>query len=355
MQNAVFGLTRSGNQKGDEDSIAASSRPYAQNVFVSNTPDLGPALVTLVPREHGTHTLFGRNAMTARRSFLAGSLATLMLASMPALGADGESSPVFPLRMTAGSRLLVDARVNGRAVEALLDSAAEASLLDTEFARELGLLGGKDVTARGSGETTMKASLASGVTLEAFGLTLRDQTVGVLSLSDVGQRLLGRPLPFVLGREVFDNARLEIDIEGKTIRVVDSASEPCGVRLDLHSSHGVETIPVLIGGLPARAAFDLGNGSKPLLASRFAASARLLTDGRAVTSERGGGIGGETMRLVLRLPSLELAGKRFENLPVSIDESEHAHEFNVGISLLRHFIITTDYKQRAVWLAPRTQ
>jgi len=291
--------------------------------------------------------------LVPRHSLLAGSLATLMLASMPAPGADGESSALFPLRMTEGSRLLVDARVNGRAVEALLDSAAEASLLDTEFARELGLLGGKDVTARGSGETTMKASLVSGVTLEALGLTLRDQTVGVLSLSDVGQRLLGRPLPFVLGREVFDNARLEIDIEGKTIRVVDPAAQPRGVRLGLDSSHGVETIPVLIEGRPARAAFDVANGSKPLLGSRFAEEARLLSDGRAVTSELGGGIGGETKRQVITLASLELAGKKFTDVPVAVDRSEHAHEFNVGISLLRHFIITTDYKQRAVWLAPR--
>jgi predicted aspartyl protease len=259
----------------------------------------------------------------------------------------------YPLRLTTGSRLLVEARVNGTPVQALLDSGAEASLLDTEFARTLGLLGGKEVVGRGSGAGTTKASLASGVTLQAFGLELTDQTVGVMSLSDVGQRLLGHPLPFILGREIFDNARLEIDIEGKTIRVLDAATQPRGVRLDLRTAHGIETMPVLIEGRPAQALFDIGNGSRPLLGGAFADAAGWLKDGRPVTEDAGGGIGGAVQRQIITLRSVELAGKKFENVPVSIDRAEHAHEFNVGVSILRHYLITTDFKARAVWLEPR--
>lgn len=80
-----------------------------------------------------------------------------------------------------------------------------------------------------------------------------------------------------------------------------------------------------------------------------------MTDGRAVSNELGGGIGGETMRQVITLATLELAGKRFENVPASIDQSEHAHDANVRVSLLRHFVITTDYRARVVWLAPKKE
>lgn len=90
-----------------------------------------------------------------------------------------------------------------------------------------------------------------------------------------------------------------------------------------------------------------------MIGSNFVNEAKLLKDGRAITSEAGGGIGGETTRQVITLKSLELAGKRFENVPAAIDESERQHEANVGVSILRHFLITTDFKARAVWLAPR--
>lgn len=282
---------------------------------------------------------------------LARALAVLLLAGGTSQAERPNRDGLYPLELTQGSRLMVKARVNGETVDALLDSAAEATLLDTQFARRLGLLGDQEVTARGSGETKVQASLAEGVTLEAFGLTLRDQTVGVLDLGDVGRRLLNRPLEVVLGREVFDHARLEIDIEGKTLRVVDPAVEPAGVRLPLESGHGIETIPVTIEGQTVQAELDVANGSGVMVGGGFAA--RLLADGRSVGSERGGGIGGEMQRQTLTLSVLELAGRRFDNVPASVDPNDNAHDANVGVSVLRHFLITTDYKARAVWLSPR--
>jgi hypothetical protein len=50
---------------------------------------------------------------------------------------------------------------------------------------------------------------------------------------------------------------------------------------------------------------------------------------------------------------LELAGRRFERLPAAIDTQPSASDVNVGISVLRHFRITTDYAQHAIWLEPR--
>jgi hypothetical protein len=72
--------------------------------------------------------------------------------------------------------------------------------------------------------------MANGVTLSAAGLTLRDQTVAISDLGDVAQRLLGHPLDMILGRELFDAARLHIDIERREPMVMDEKSEPPGVR-----------------------------------------------------------------------------------------------------------------------------
>jgi hypothetical protein len=102
---------------------------------------------------------------------------------------------------------------------------------------------------------------------------------------DVGRRLLGRQIDVILGREIFDAARLAIDIEGHRIAVVPRETVPRGVRLELITEHGVETVPVSVeSGAPVRATFDLGNGSQVLIGSAFAGRAGLLT---APTTEPG--------------------------------------------------------------------
>ena len=89
-----------------------------------------------------------------------------------------------------------------------------------------------------------------------------------------------------------------------------------------------------VEGKDALAAFDLGNGSKILLAGDYAKRRDFLTDGRAVTQEKGG-LGGETKRNVIVLKSLEIAGLTLTNVPAAIDEGDSATDLNVGISVLR--------------------
>lgn len=261
---------------------------------------------------------------------------------------------VYPLTLTRGSRLMIEAKINGHPVPALLDSAAEATFLDRGFARSLGLKGGETVAGQGSGQSSFETALVNGVTLEALGLTLADQTVGVTDLGDVGRRLLGHPIDAILGREIFDAARLAIDIDGHSIAVVTRAQEPRGMRLGLVTEHGVETVPASVSGsAPLRATFDLGNGSQVLISRALVERLKLLDAGQAVRTERGGGLGGETERLLVTLASLELAGRRFTDIEAAVDPQPSASDLNVGVSVLRHFHITTDYAQHAVWLEPR--
>lgn len=281
-------------------------------------------------------------------------LAVTLLAMLADAALAQETSRVYPLSLTTGSRLMIDARVNGHPVSALLDSAAETSFLDREFARTLELKGGAAVAGQGSGQASFEATLVNGVTLEALGLSLADQTVAVADLGDVGRRLLKHRLDVILGREIFDAARLAVDIEGRTIAVVPRVREPRGVRLELVSEHGVETVPVRVeGGAPMRATFDLGNGSQVLVSKALAERMKLLSDGRPVRTESGGGLGGEAARQVVTLAYLEVAGRRFTAVEAAVDPQASASDLNIGVSVLRQFRITTDFAQHAVWLEAR--
>ena len=293
-------------------------------------------------------TTIGRTLAVALLAMLA------MLAMLADAALAQETSRVYPLSLTTGSRLMIDARVNGHAVSALLDSAAETSFLDREFAQTLNLKGGEAVAGQGSGQASFEATLVNGVTLEALGLSLAEQTVAVADLGDVGRRLLKHRLDVILGREIFDAARLAIDIEGRTIAVVPREREPRGVRLDLVSEHDVETVPVRVeGSAPLRATIDLGNGSRILVSKSLAERMKLLTDGRPVRTESGGGLGGEAARQVVTLAYLEVAGRRFTAVEAAVDPQPSASDLNIGVSVLRHFRITTDFAQHAVWLDAR--
>ena len=269
--------------------------------------------------------------------------AVLLLAATPAAAERLE---------TFNNRLFVPAELNGEPVTALLDSAAEMTVLDDDLAARLGLVPVGSATAHGSGAGHVEARFAEHVRLEAAGVSL-ELTVAILDLGEVSSRLLGRPVDMLLGRELFDNARLRIDIAGGTIAVVDAAPEGA-VRLTVAEHRGTPTVPAAVEGSgPVAAVFDLGNGSEVMVGGALAERIGLTAADRIVERRRGGGVGGARERDIVTLRNLSLAGREFRDVPAAIDPGETASDLNLGTSILRHFIITTDFAERAIWLEPR--
>jgi hypothetical protein len=71
-----------------------------------------------------------------------------------------------------------------------------------------------------------------------------------------------------------------------------------------------------------------------------------------VGKQVGGGIGGAVERDVVILPSLVLAGREFRDVRATVDETSSRAELNVGTPILKHFVVTTDFKGRAAWFDP---
>ena len=275
--------------------------------------------------------------MLTRRTLVVLS-ALLPLADLAAHARD--KSDLFVLN----NHLFIDVSVNGRHVRALLDSAAKSSIVDRRFARQIGLVAGRAVRERGNGAN---ARLAEHVTIDVAGLTLGPLTVAVVDLSHIGRSLLNEPLLVVVGRELFDAARLAIDIERGRIRVLPRTSEPDGVALDLHSERGIETFPATVEDRkPVRTVFDLANGLGVVISRAYANRVGLLSGTRPTVKEHNG----EIARRIVTLGSLEIGGHRFENVSATVGPTGSAAALNVGVSILRHFFITVDYAQHRLWL-----
>jgi predicted aspartyl protease len=247
-------------------------------------------------------------------------------------------------------RPFVAITVNGQAVTALLDTAAEMTLVDDDAAMRLGLVPAGAVTAHGSGAAAMEARFADHVTIEAAGVSL-ELRAGILDLGEVSGRLLGRPVDMLLGRDLFDNARLRLDYAAGTLTLAEG--EPRGVRLPLGEFRGIPTVPASVEGrAPVQTALDTGNGTEPLVGRAYAERIGLTAPGRIVARSQGGGLGGARTRDIVILRTLTIAGRTFTNVRAAIDPGETASDLNIGTSILRHFILTTDFAGHQVWLEP---
>lgn len=267
-------------------------------------------------------------------------IATALLGAANGAGAE-------PLEFYNG-RLFIPATLNQVATEALLDSGAEATLVDLALAAKAKLPEGTPQVMKGSGGSA-PARIVEGVTVNALGVELHPEAVVVLDMMDLSTRLIKRPTQAIVGRELFDAARLQIDIQRGDIAVVDKSAMPRGKKLPLTGHAGIEGIPVRANGVDAQAEFDLGNGSDVMISRDLAKKLHVKILGK----KAGGGIGGGIRRDFVLLDKLELAGRTFRNLHATIDDQSSHNDMNVGTSVLKNFLITTDFKDRAVWLEAR--
>ncbi|MFN4025004.1 MAG: aspartyl protease family protein [Hyphomonas sp.] len=266
-----------------------------------------------------------------------------------------EAAPnvIQPGLRVEGNRLYIPVTINGVETEALLDSGAEMTLLDTGFAAVAGLVAFGEEEARGTGEGTERVQFAEGVTILAAGETLADRMVAIMDLGDISARLIGRPLTVILGREFFDAGRVYLDIEAGILAPADAAATPAGEMFDLSDAHGIKQMPVMINGLPVMADFDLGNGGDILLSAAFAEAAGLLAEDNILGTATGGGIGGPVDRTLVRIDSLAIGSTTLHGLTGAVGPSSDGADMNVGVSVLRGFRMVIDYPQDRVWLEPR--
>lgn len=252
-----------------------------------------------------------------------------------------------------GGRVWTDITINGVATEALFDSGSEITVVDIAFAGRAIQGEAEAVEARGTGAATVSAGLVPGVTIGAAGLELADSVIAVMDLSDISERLVGRPVPAILGREVFDASRLAIDVDAGQVCRMDRAGEPNGVRRALVSRNGIMAFAIAIEGQTVLADFDTGNRGALLLDTTTAETVGLL-DGRTETLRSGGGIGGAVNRRILEVRSVDVAGAVFDTVEAEIDPREsEAGSANIGLGLLTRFHLVVDFAESAIWFSPR--
>lgn len=262
-----------------------------------------------------------------------------------------------PFELYRGNRVAVAAKVNGHDVRAMLDSGASATTLDRAYAKSINFPKGQPVDAHGSGGV-VDAELVSGVTLEIGGMRFENMTVAVMDLAPVAKQL-GRPLPLVVGRELFNTAAIEFGWAENRLTITPASifTPPAGSTvLPLERRGPFNFVKLSVAGLPAiDALLDLGNGGNLKLPSDYWSKHAVLANLRYADGQ-GGGVGGVHGNRAVTLPAVEFAGKRFEQVPGTLggDSRGNQPQFgaNLGIGFLKQFDLILDLGRDRIVLKP---
>lgn len=272
----------------------------------------------------------------------------------PTVTAIPNASPEIPFDLFRGSRIVLTARVNGVETPMMLDSGAGVTTLDDDFAKKIGLKPGMKITAQGTGGSE-QGELVQDVTIEAGNLKLTGATVLVLDLEKI-EKAIGRPLPAVLGRELFVNSVIGLDFDRQLLTLSPSIgfAAPAGAtEVKLSKEGTLHYLPVSIDGLPpVEAALDLGNGGALSVSKEyFNANPRLAKLPYAIGL--GGGVGGLHEDRRTTIPTVTIAGFTLPGVPAdfrSAPKGPYAGRANAGILLFKPFHVTLDLGHDRMWL-----
>lgn len=299
-------------------------------------------------------------SLAAAAALIAGAaLAVVHEGQIPPPKVVATKSADVPFELFRGNRVVVSARLNGRPTPAMLDTGAGATTLDRDYARSIGIPEGRKIKAHGAGGT-VDAELVPNVTLEIGGIRLERMTVAVMDLTPIA-RVLGRPLPLVVGRELFNNAAIAFDWDQNRLKVTPSNHfNPSGypIALAVERRGPFNFVKLSVAGLPPiDAVLDLGSGSAVTLPSDYWSKQPALESLRYAESQSGG-VGGLHPARSVTLPNVQFAGRRFDNVPAILggDSNGGAAErgSNLGIGMLKQFNLVLDLGHDRIFLAPRS-
>lgn len=238
-------------------------------------------------------------------------------------------------------------KINGH--EAMAWLWGGPSSIDKEFAESIGLQSTADAAA---------AKVAPDI--QVGNLTLRNASANLDELqAQAYVPIIGRPLTFRLGEDVFNQVVVDIDFARHCVAFRDpkTVSRPVGaIEIPLIELDGERVIPLSVNGSePAQFELELGNMNGPLLVTPAYADTHKLLESHA-TSQRLSGPFSET---VVSVEHLGFAGVDFPRAPIAVipdtDLPPASIAGGVGLPLLSHFRLIIDYSRNRIYAIPNVR
>ena len=275
----------------------------------------------------------------------------------PHVSFDGSSSfsGWRPFSLDGASHLIADAVINDLATIAIIDSGAGRTIIDREFAKRLQLKSGAAFRAAGV-TSNAYGELASGVSVRLGHLVLSELTVAILDLSALS-KVDGKSVNVIIGRELFDQAVVDLDFHRQLIGLFDFKASPKArnsTYLALAPDNlGRRYVSISIcDATDVPACYDLGNDVPLVVSPEFADSHNLL-NGLRVSSVASAGVSGISLGKVAVLPSVRVGTVAFSNVPVQVPAMwNQTGSVLAGLPIWSRFGNVVDYSRNRLSLTP---
>ncbi len=242
-----------------------------------------------------------------------------------------------PLTLTF-YRILVDATVNGVKGRFILDTGADAIVLNDNFADRAGAKALKGGTQAITMEGAVSARVRRVDSLSVGGATLRNALVYSQDFSRNDWRGLDDAgYDGLMGFDLFAAAVVKLDVYASKMTILDPAtadlSNAAGIPLVVDVSDGIPTIPMTLNKtLPVNAMLDTGNPGIVFFGSELMRKHHLRTG-------RGG------------VQSLTIGPIVYEN-ETAYEGGIFSDDVLLGFDFLKHFDFIFDYPHGRMYMTP---
>ena len=270
--------------------------------------------------------------------------------------------------------VLVRVSINGAQPEDfLLDTGADMTVLDEDYARQLGLRLEGQGSVQGVAATagiqwarigSIAVCGASGKAgSETGSATLRDFKAAVLDLAEGQNMLLWRKPAGILGADFLSHFAVRLDYDARTVTFFDPASfryTGGGAALPMELFGGVPVVDVTLNGTcPGKFIVDVGNAFHFTVHGMLVRSCGMMsTLSRREVEVAGGGAGGGFVGTLCRLDSLRIGPYAWAEPVAALTLhtrgilGSHDVAGNIGNTVLERFRTTIDYAHHVLYLEP---
>lgn len=254
------------------------------------------------------------------------------------------------------SHIYLPLTIHGKTKLWVLDSGAEWSVVESEFAGELGLELKGEMIGQGS-TSTVGVSFATLPAFEVNGLAYDSQKVAAISINDMFRKSMGFEIGGILGFDFLSRLVTRIDYAHEILAFYEPDSfkyDGDGVVLDIPVTKGNMFQLQIEVDRQYQGLWDLDLGATGLdFFYSYANEHGLL--GKAKVSRMSFGAGGGQITAMAKFKRVDFAGYTVPDLIIGIPTAKGTGSFsreetvgNAGNELFRHFTLYLDYSREKV-------
>ena len=247
---------------------------------------------------------------------------------------------------------VIEARINGRILRALIDTGAQHSAIDRATLERIGGGSGSPAPMLAFGMSGgPRLARAATVMLELADVSVRDLRLAVLDLGPIADED-GAGASVIIGHDVLSQTVLELDMTDDRLRLHPAGTRPDSSYRPLltHRRDRAVEVTATVESLSIRAILDTGSGSVLSLSESTARAAGLL-DGRPERRRSSLVLGGRTDARLVRASSVRLGPLAFHNVEVAVFEGAGAPSALVGAGALARTRAWIDLAGGATYLS----